>query len=171
MEGLPPGDRAGRASFPCVESSWTGAKSPDVLEIKTNRWSTSMRPLRFFFTPRRARDEPNRRESTGIDRSRACQCGAKLQAATSHRRANRVRSATRCNSIPVDSCRFLSTVPVDSALERLGSPHDCTNRLTLIRPGRRDRPFGPAQTLLPPAIPHAGLRCETLRGVIPPARL
>ena len=53
--------------------------------------------------------EPNRRESTGIDRSRACQCGAKLQAATSHRRANRVRSATRYNSIPVDSCRFLST--------------------------------------------------------------
>ena len=51
MEGLPPGDRAERASFPCVESSWTGAKSPDVLEIKTNRWSTSMRPLRFLFTP------------------------------------------------------------------------------------------------------------------------
>ena len=53
--------------------------------------------------------EPNRRESTEIDGSRACRRGTKLQSATSRRRANRVRSATRCNSIPVDSCRFLST--------------------------------------------------------------
>ena len=59
--------------------------------------------------PRSAHAEPNRQESTGIDGSRACRCGAKLQSAISHRRANRVRSATRCNSIPVDSCRVLST--------------------------------------------------------------
>ena len=55
----------------------------------------------------RVREETNRQESTGIDRSRVCPCGAKHETATAQGRdrvdSGVARRATRLLSTPVDS--------------------------------------------------------------------
>ena len=83
---------------------------------------------------RGVREGTNRQESTGIDRSRVCPCGARRTRATAQGRdrvdSGVARRATRLLSIPVDSCRFgscfapprqtrLLSIPVDS--RRLGT--------------------------------------------------
>ena len=51
----------------------------------------------------RVREGTNRQESTGIDRSRVCPCGAKHETATAQGRdrvgSGAARRATRCNSV------------------------------------------------------------------------
>ena len=92
---------------------------------------------------REARAEPraelNRRESTGIDGNRVATSGV------SHALCTPMGSC-QLELLSVQTTRLLS-IPVDSALGRLGCPYDSTSRLPSIRPGRRVRSFGPARTL------------------------